>query len=78
MQQSFKTLQPLRFLAGFLLASTLFIACENKDTKTSEPAKEPSTEMKKDVTDSLPPLNTDSIDATKPETIKNKSAAQPK
>ncbi len=74
MQQSFKKLQPHRWLAAFLLASTLFVACENKDTKTTEP----STEMEKVVTDSLPPLNTDSNDVTKPETIKNKNAAPSK
>lgn len=67
MQKSIKTLQPLRWLAVILLASTLFIACENKDTKKLEP----STEIEKEVKDSLPPLNTDSNTVTKPETIKN-------
>lgn len=67
MQQLFKKLQPLQWLAVILLASSLFIACENKDTEKTEP----STEMKKDVTDSLPPLNTDSNTVTKPETLKN-------
>jgi len=67
MQQLFKKFQPHRWLAFIFLASTLLIACENKDTEKTEP----STEMKKDVTDSLPPLNTDSNNVTKPETLKN-------
>jgi len=74
MQQLFKKSQPHRWLAFIFMASTLFIACENKDTKKAEP----STEMEKVVTDSLPPLNTDSIDVTKPETIKNRNAAPSK
>jgi len=67
MQKFFKTLQPLRWLAVILLASTLMIACENKETKKMET----TTEMEQARKDSMPALDTDSNSSTRPETIKN-------
>ncbi len=67
MQQFFKTLQPLRWLAVILLASTLIIACESKETKKTEI----TTEMEPAMMDSMPALDTDSNSSTRPETIKN-------
>jgi len=67
MQHFGKTLQPLRWLAIILLASTLLIACESKEEKTMET----SVDVQNEVKDSLPVLDTDSNSVTKPETIKN-------
>lgn len=67
MQQNLKTIKPLQWLAVIMLASTMFIACNDTETKTTE------TTVTKDVTkDSLPPLNKDADASTRPETIKNK------
>jgi hypothetical protein len=67
MKQFCKTLQPLRWLALILLASTLFVACESKETKKMET----TTEMERARKDSMPALDTDSNSTTRPETIKN-------
>ena len=67
MQKIFKTLQPLHWLGVMLLASILFIACESKETKTTE-TKAATEEVKKD---SIPALDNDSGSSTRPETIKN-------
>lgn len=66
MQQFFKTIQPLRWLAVILLATTIFIACESNESKKTETTV--TEEVKKD---SIPPLDTDSNSSTRPETIKN-------
>lgn len=71
MKQIAKTLQPLRWFVVILMASTLFVACESKKEKAVETTKETSIEMKEQIKDSLPLLNTNSKSVTKPETIKN-------
>lgn len=71
MQQIFKTSEPLRWVGAVLLTSVLFLACNSKETKTVE-TKETKTVIEEVKKDSLPPLNTDTDNSTRPETIKNK------
>lgn len=71
MQKIFKTSEPLRWLGVVLLTSALFLACNSKETKTVE-TNETKTVIEEVKKDSLPPLNTDPNNTTRPETIKNK------
>lgn len=71
MQQTFKSFQPLRWLAVVLLSSALFFACKSKETKTVE-TTETKTVIQEEKKDSIPALDNDSNSTTRPETIKNK------
>jgi len=71
MQKIFKTSEPLRWLGAVLFTTALFLACNSKETKTVE-TKETKTVIEEVKKDSLPPLNTDPNNTTRPETIKNK------
>ena len=62
----------------FLMAmsSLLMVACENKkaekvETTTTETTMPAPAEVKTEVKDSLPPLDTDTKSSTRPETSKN-------
>jgi hypothetical protein len=68
MQPSFKTKNLLQWAAVLLLSTTLVVACESKDTKTTDVKTTDKTTVQ--VHDSLPPLVVDSNTKTKPETIK--------
>lgn len=66
MQKNIKTKKSFQWMAIILLATTLMIACDNKETKTTEVE---ATEVK---TDTLPALDKkDSLSTTRPEPIKN-------
>lgn len=69
MQRSFKTKKLLQGASVILLATTLLVACESKDTKTTDVKTTETTTVQ--AKDSLPPLVVDSNTKTKPETIKN-------
>ncbi|MEO7047139.1 MAG: hypothetical protein ABI091_17685 [Ferruginibacter sp.] len=73
MQRSFKTEKLLQSVAVVLLATTLLVACESKDTKITDVKTTDATTVQ--VKDSLPPLVVDSNTKTKPETIKSTNAA---
>ncbi|MEO5944219.1 MAG: hypothetical protein ABIP30_13790 [Ferruginibacter sp.] len=71
MQRSFKTKNLLQWAAVLLLSTTLAVACESKDTKTTDTKAMETTTTVQGPTDSVPPLVVDSNTKTKPETIKN-------
>lgn len=64
MQKLFKNFHPLRLGMAVLIVSTLFAACNNDEKKTEE------TVIIK--TDSLPPIDHDTLIKDKPEPIINK------
>lgn len=73
MQQSFKTKNLIKFAAIIFISSALLVSCNNTETKTTDAVSD-TVEVKQD---SLPPLNDDSTNTTRPETIKNTTGVQP-
>jgi|GEM_PF-3052629 len=65
MKKNTKTLVVFRLLAVIFLTATFFTGCESKKEKT---IKTDSTKMK---TDSMPKLDKDPKNSTRPEVIKN-------
>ena len=65
MKKNIETLHVIRLLAVIFLTATFFTGCESKKEKT---IKTDSTKMK---TDSMPKLDKDPKNSTRPEVIKN-------
>ena len=65
MKKNTKTLLVFRLLAVIFLTATFFTGCESKKEKTIQTD---TTKMKKD---SMPKLNKDPDNSTRPEVIKN-------
>lgn len=65
MKKNTKTLLVFRLLAVIFLTATFFTGCESKKEKTIQ------VDSKKDIRDSIPPLNKDPKITDRPEVIKN-------
>ena len=65
MKKNTATLNVFRLLAVIFLTATFFTGCESKKEKTIQ------VDSKKDIRDSIPPLNKDPKITDRPEVIKN-------
>ena len=65
MKKNTKTLLVFRLLAVIFLTGIFFTGCESSKEKTIQ------INSKKEIKDSLPPLNKDPESSTRPEVIKN-------
>lgn len=83
MKKTLKVKNLFQWTAAILFASTLAMSCQSGEPSSEEPPMENATVAEpapatQSVADSVPPLNKDTGNSTRPETIKNPTSGTQK